>query len=152
MPQPQPQPQQHQMQIMSSTYARAHGNFWQRRILNPLIEARDGTCILVDTSQVHFRWTTTGTPRHRFQDFHKGGKVKFLHRDWPTECQSVKVLNLKPHMIYISRWRESLRSKWLKQYKKILMTIFHSINTQLLTVLKVIYDHLKHYLVLLVNS
>ena len=27
----------------------------QRRILSPLSETRDGTCILMDTSQVHYR-------------------------------------------------------------------------------------------------
>ena len=36
---------------------------WQRWILNPLIEARDVTCILMEISRVHYRWATTGTPR-----------------------------------------------------------------------------------------
>ena len=27
---------------------------WQRRILNPLSEARDRTCILTDTGEIHF--------------------------------------------------------------------------------------------------
>ena len=31
-------------------------------IFNPLSKARDGTCILVNTSQIHFHCTTTGTP------------------------------------------------------------------------------------------
>ena len=31
-------------------------------ILNPLIEARDGTCILTDTSQIRFCWATVRTP------------------------------------------------------------------------------------------
>ena len=36
---------------------------WQCQILNPLSEARDRTCILVDMSQIHFWWATTGTLR-----------------------------------------------------------------------------------------
>ena len=31
-------------------------------ILNPLIETRDWTHILMSTSQVHYHWATTGTP------------------------------------------------------------------------------------------
>ena len=38
----------------------------QRQIFSPLIRARDGTRILVDTSQVHFRWATMGTPKFFF--------------------------------------------------------------------------------------
>ena len=34
----------------------------QRRILNPLSEVRNGTYVLMDTSQIRFCWTTTGTP------------------------------------------------------------------------------------------
>ena len=33
-----------------------------RWILNPLSKARDGTCVLVDASQIHFCCTTAGTP------------------------------------------------------------------------------------------
>ena len=39
-----------------------HHSSQQRRILNPLREARDWTHILMDTSQIHFCWATTGTP------------------------------------------------------------------------------------------
>ena len=35
---------------------------WQHRILNPATEARDGTCILMDSSQIHFCCTTKATP------------------------------------------------------------------------------------------
>ena len=34
----------------------------QHPLLNPLSEARDQTCILMDTSRIHFHCTTTGTP------------------------------------------------------------------------------------------
>ena len=44
---------------------------WQCWILNPLSEARDWTCILMDTSQVHYRWATVGTPREETINIHK---------------------------------------------------------------------------------
>ena len=34
----------------------------QHRILNPLSEVRDQTCILIDTGQVRYHWVTMGTP------------------------------------------------------------------------------------------
>ena len=39
-----------------------HHSSQQCWILNPLKEARIQTCILVDASQIHFHWATTGTP------------------------------------------------------------------------------------------
>ena len=38
-----------------------HHSSRQYQILNPLIEARDWTCILMDARQVHFGWATMGT-------------------------------------------------------------------------------------------
>ena len=38
----------------------------QQQILNPLSEARDGTRVLVNTSQIHFYWATMGTPCYCF--------------------------------------------------------------------------------------
>ena len=39
-----------------------HHSLQQRRILNPLSRARDGTCVLMVPSQVHYHCTRTGTP------------------------------------------------------------------------------------------
>jgi len=39
-----------------------HHSSQQRQILNPLSEARDPTCILMDTSRILVRCTTTGIP------------------------------------------------------------------------------------------
>ena len=39
------------------------GQHW---ILNTLSEARDWTCILMNTSQIHFCWATMGTPHFFF--------------------------------------------------------------------------------------
>ena len=36
---------------------------WQCWILNPLSEARDWTCILMDSSWVHYCWAMMGTPK-----------------------------------------------------------------------------------------
>ena len=38
-----------------------HHSFQQRQILNPLNKARNQTCVLMDTSQIHFCCTTAGT-------------------------------------------------------------------------------------------
>ena len=48
-----------------------HHSSQQRQI--PLGEARDGTCILMDPSQVHYPRATTGTPeRGGFDSLYKG--------------------------------------------------------------------------------
>ena len=39
-----------------------HHSSWQCWILNPLSEARDGTCILMDASQVCYHRATMGIP------------------------------------------------------------------------------------------
>ena len=46
-----------------------HHNSRQRRILNPLSEARDQTRILMDTSQAHYLWAAVGTPDLFFEAF-----------------------------------------------------------------------------------
>ena len=40
-----------------------HHSSWQRRILNPLSEARDRTFVLMDASQIRFHCATMGTPK-----------------------------------------------------------------------------------------
>ena len=48
--QPMPHPRQHQIQTLSATFAIPSSN--ARPLLNPLSEARDQICILMDTSPV----------------------------------------------------------------------------------------------------
>jgi len=43
-----------------------HHNSRQHRILRPLSEARDRTCVLMDTRQIRFRCATTETPKRFF--------------------------------------------------------------------------------------
>ena len=43
-----------------------HCSSWQCRILNSLSRAKDQTFVLMDASQVHFRWATTGTHWNKF--------------------------------------------------------------------------------------
>ena len=45
-----------------------HHSSRQCRILSPLSEARDGTCVLIDASQTHFHRATMGTPRPLYLD------------------------------------------------------------------------------------
>ena len=43
-----------------------HRSSWQRRILNPLREARDRTSLLMDTRRLCYHWAAMGTPRLGF--------------------------------------------------------------------------------------
>ena len=54
-------------------------------ILNPLSEARDQTCILRHTSQVHFHWATTGTLRQSWERRTELEKSCSLTSDYTTE-------------------------------------------------------------------
>ena len=47
-----PQPQPRQIRAATATYI--HHSSRQHQILNPLSQARDRTCILMDTSRVHY--------------------------------------------------------------------------------------------------
>ena len=40
-----------------------HHSSWQRWIPNPARGTREHTCILMDTSQIHFQWPTLGIPK-----------------------------------------------------------------------------------------
>ena len=65
-----------ELQLPASTTATAmlylscvfdlHHSSRQHRILNPLSRAGDRTHVLMDTSWVHSRWATTGTPPNGF--------------------------------------------------------------------------------------
>ena len=53
----------------SKRHVQLHHSSQQYQILNPLSEARDGTCILMDASQIRFCCATMGTPRNYFFNF-----------------------------------------------------------------------------------
>ena len=59
-----------ELQLLASTTTRQdpshicdlHHSSQQCWLLNPLNEAKYQTCILMDTSSIHFCWSTKGTP------------------------------------------------------------------------------------------
>ena len=64
-----------------SRVCHVHHGPWQCGILNPLSKARDGTCLLMDTSRIGFRWATMGTPRGVIlNDF--WGKSTYIQSNW----------------------------------------------------------------------
>ena len=64
-----------------------HHSSWQRRILNPLSEARDRTCNLMVSSWVHVCCTTTGIPRK-----------KLFCLNYCSGCVYVLLVGLLPHL------------------------------------------------------
>ena len=52
-------PQQGQIRVGSAIYTTAQN---MALSFNPLSEARNGTCVLMDMSPIHYCWATTGTP------------------------------------------------------------------------------------------
>ena len=48
---------------IGATAASLHQSSQQLRIPDALSEAKDQTCILMDTSQIRFLWVTTATPK-----------------------------------------------------------------------------------------
>ena len=50
-----------------------HHSSQHHQTLNPLREATDRTCVLMNASQVHFHWATTGTPTKCFLKIVKRG-------------------------------------------------------------------------------
>ena len=60
-----------------------HNTSGQHQILNPLITARDQTCILMDARQIHFLWTTMGTPTQWYiyiHSFFTSSSIMFYHK------------------------------------------------------------------------
>ena len=43
-----------------------YSSLQEHKILNPLSKARDWTHVLMDTSWIHYHWTTMGTPNRKF--------------------------------------------------------------------------------------
>ena len=73
-----------------------HHSPWQCWILNSLSEARNRTCILTDTSQIHFCWATTGTLGTVLKHWRTGFK-------WLLERQTFLVFTLK-HLVRLSTY------------------------------------------------
>ena len=65
-----------------------HQSSLQHWILNPLSGARDQTCVLMDTSQVHYHWAIMGTPRGQI-----GATAASLHH---SRSNTGSELHLRP--------------------------------------------------------
>ena len=60
-----------------------HHSSRQCRMPSPLSEARDQTCLLMDTSGSHFRCATTGTPCPSIFDERHQTPTSFTEPAWP---------------------------------------------------------------------
>ena len=76
-----------------------HQSSWQRWILNLLSEARDQTCMLMDTRRVCCRWDTMGTPKTRFT---KQGQWLLIF--WRIECLLNDIKRLTHSFPYVRRF------------------------------------------------
>ena len=100
-----------------SSICNLHHSSWQRRILNPLNEARDGTHNLMVPSRISFRCTMMGTPVFvlKTREMHTCTKLLFAqnyYSNWLTSLPS----NLKLKLIcweFFRLWspRKILHSK-----------------------------------------
>ena len=81
-----------------------HHSPWQRRILNPLSETREQTCILMDTRQVCYCWAMMETPTCTFSS------VKFYGIKNTCSCVTITT---SPHT------RHQLLTWWWKFFTKL---------------------------------
>ena len=65
----------------------------QCQILNPLNEARDRTCILMDTSQIRFCWAMRGTPEALSKDHREH---RWLGKSWNPGKPQTTLSNRPP--------------------------------------------------------
>ena len=78
-----------------------HHSSQQCQILNPLSEARDWTCILMDTSQICFYWAMMGTPLLSFSisellcPFFLHTELSFLLFPMHTSCYFLSHMHLQ---------------------------------------------------------
>ena len=70
-----------------------HHRSQQHQILNPLSEARDGTCTLTVAGQVRFCCTTTGTPRNDILGL-KLGPSQVFKRSGGGSVRAARILGL----------------------------------------------------------
>ena len=97
---------------------------WQCLSLNPLSEARHGACIHVDTSQILFHCTTTGTGTH-FPNIFNPPLVEFedgelwIQRD---DCiyTSIYIISPEPHFLKEQMVKKRKRRKNKQTNKQLL--------------------------------
>ena len=64
----------------------SHAGSWQCWILNPLSEARDRTCVLMDPSQIRYHWATMGTLKPLLLSAVSGLSLLRILRSYWTSC------------------------------------------------------------------
>ena len=90
-----------------------HHSSWQCQILNPLNEARDRTCVLMDVSQICFCWAMTGTPHKNYFKNLASFKMRI------SDCHPLKLI-LSLHCVL---WQniKFIKQLWQWLYQKSLM-------------------------------
>ena len=99
-----------------------HLSSQQRWILNALSKPRDQTCVLKDTSWVHYCWPTVGTPNYYYLEIRKNLEftkswyiITFLgisSNPWNKTIDNIFLATFKEHMWYYCctssyfKWKE----------------------------------------------
>ena len=77
-----------------------HHSSQQRQVLNPLSEARDRTCVLMDASEVRFCGVRTGTPDHKVKAQRlRVGRSPLGHRQ--LAIPSLFVTEMSPFAVFM---------------------------------------------------
>ena len=82
----------------SSRICDLHHNSQQRRILNPLSEARNQTCVLLGTSQIHFHCTLMGTSW--YQLLHTKQATRIYYTTQYNEYSQYFIITIKWNIIF----------------------------------------------------
>ena len=98
-----PEPQQCQIQATSVTYTTVHSN------------TRSVTHILMDTSQIHFRYATTGAPGQSFQLLKLGKLNNHMQR-----------MKLNPYLHYVQKLTRNQSRTWSSRRGAVEMNLTRS--------------------------
>ena len=94
-----------------------HHSSWQCQIVNRLSEPRDRNCVLMDASQIRFRWATMGTLI----------LVGFLIY-WATTGSPLLTYWIHSWMCFRTHWKVFVWMYWLYLYMTIFMVVLRILN------------------------